>query len=46
MCTEMMGVRTINHFKTAIDLSFSVFASPMAANRPGRSHQYAVETRE
>jgi len=31
----------INHLSTANDLSSSVFASAMAENKSGRSHQYA-----
>lgn len=36
----------MNHFRTAIDLSLSVLASAMAANRAGRSHQYAIVARQ
>ena len=32
----------MNHLRTAIDRSFSSFASAIAANSSGRSHQYAA----
>ena len=37
--------RTMNHLRTATDLSSSVFESAIAANSSGRSHQYALTSK-